>query len=176
MSGRSGWRTRGAASSDWDHFRALAVRAATEAEDQPRSAAGHYEAALALVRDKPFAGIKTGYGWADAEGLITAMETHIETAAVAAARLRLRHGEPDAAVLTLGRVLRHLPQSRRLQEQLLATAAAAGPDELERAWRRVQAADDDQDLRRLHQELTDSRPWLRNGRSRAQGRDLSLDG
>ena len=91
---------------------------ATTTDDSPEAIA-RLDAALALVRDLPFAG--SDYLWPDEEGLTSHAVHLIVSAARRSARWHLDRDDPDAVVTVTGHGLRAL----RGDEDLLALRAAA---------------------------------------------------
>jgi hypothetical protein len=161
-----GYRLSGSVGSDWDRFQALTDAARDKPDDQAEPL---LEAAMALVRGKPFESVKTGtYGWADTEDLRSTMEKGIAGVAAALAGIRRRKGNLKEASQGLAQARLLVGISTELGEEMLRTAAEQSASDLGRAHRRVSEVLGD-GLDHLYEELLAQQPWLRRGKDR--GRD-----
>ena len=101
--------------TDWRRFQILA------ASDEPE----RWHAALALVRGRPFDGIRSA-DWSILDGTAPAMESAIVDLSGRLAGERLRAGDPRGAELSARKGLLASPYDERLYRMLLRAADAAG--------------------------------------------------
>jgi len=142
VAGRDGYRLAAEVTSDWHEFLRLSNRGYAAAQH----GLPDLEAALALVRGRPFAGINPAtYTWA--EGDIQDMISAITDVAHTTATLLLETGEPARARTAAGRGLLAEPCSERLFR-----------DALTAAHRRGDTADTAELIQRLHRLARDLEP------------------
>jgi LysM repeat protein len=142
VAGHDGYRLAPEVTSDWHEFLRLSNRGYAAAQH----GLPDLEAALALVRGRPFAGINPAtYTWA--EGDIQDMISAITDVAHTTATLLLETGEPARARTAAGRGLLAEPCSERLFR-----------DALTAAHRRGDTVDTDELLQRLHRLERDLEP------------------
>ena len=94
-------------------------------------ALGHYEAALDLVRGKPFSyanAARASFGWVDFEHHATTWEHRIAGVAQAASAVLVDAGRHDDAIVLLRRVVRAIPLTSSVVESLIRSHLAAGDD------------------------------------------------
>lgn len=107
--------------TDWERFCALAGVAGAGESSSPEA----WEAALDLVRGRPFEGLRS-YDWTVMEGLATAVEDEVVQLALRLAGHRLSSGDGRGAELAARRGLRASPFDERLYRVLLEAADLQG--------------------------------------------------
>ncbi len=168
-----GYRLSGSVGSDWDRLRALAEAARARPDEEAEAL---LEAAMALVKGRPFASVKAGtYGWADAEDLRPAMEQGIAGAAAALAGIRRRKGDLRGAADALAETRLLVGISHELSEEMLRIAAEQSASELGRVHRQVSEVLGNA-LDPLYQELLAAQPWLRRSRDPNNGTGSGPEG
>jgi nucleoid-associated protein YgaU/DNA-binding SARP family transcriptional activator len=95
----------------------------------PAEAVEQYQAALDLVRGKPFSypnAARASYGWVDLEHHATSWELRVAGVAQACAAMYLDVGEPAAAITMLSRLVQAIPLSSAVVETLMRAHIAHG--------------------------------------------------
>jgi DNA-binding SARP family transcriptional activator len=105
------------ATSDWDQFRALA--------EGPGTGPASWEAALGLVRGRPFDGLRS-YDWTVLEGLATLVEDAVVQLCLRLAGFHLEAGDGRAAELAARRGLLVSPFDERLYRSILHASDLQG--------------------------------------------------
>jgi hypothetical protein len=101
--------------------------------------------AFDFIRGPLFSGVPKGrYRWAFDDGLVSQMEVAIIKAASEFAELCFDAEEPEAALAGLGRALLATKDLGVADDLLTAAGATGNPATLERAWRDVRGALDNQ--------------------------------
>jgi DNA-binding SARP family transcriptional activator len=127
---KDGYRVSHAVSSDWDQFCRLSGGDAD---------ASQLEAALGLVRGRPFAGVPEGsFKWVDAELVVSAMETAIADAARRLAAM-VAAADPERAEWAVRQGLLAAPYDWALWRLRLDLAARRGPVALARVRKEAEA-------------------------------------
>jgi hypothetical protein len=121
---------------------ALVVQHLTAARAQPPDLAMRtLRTALELIRSLPFAGGRTGYEWAFAEGLVARMETVVAEAAHHLAQLALEARDPDLAQWAARQGLLASPGDEVLyRDRMLACDLAGNPAAVEAVMDELVAA------------------------------------
>jgi hypothetical protein len=128
--------------TDWDWFQAEVAFARTQPPDRARPLLAP---AFDFIRGPLFSGVPKGrYRWAFDDGLVSQMEVAIIKAASEFAELCFDAEEPEAALAGLGRALLATKDLGVADDLLTAAGATGNPATLERAWRDVRGALDNQ--------------------------------
>ena len=127
---KDGYRLSHDVTSDWERFGALAGEEAD---------ASSLEAALRLVRGRPFAGVAEGsFKWVDAELFVSAMETAVGNAARRLADMT-KTADPERSAWAVRQGLLGAPYDWELWRLYLELASARGPVALARARKEAEA-------------------------------------
>lgn len=145
-----------AVTSDWERFRALAATSGIEATRA-------WESALALVRGRPFDGLRAP-DWAVLEGVQATIEDAVVEVALRLGRRRLEEGDGWAAERAVRRALMMCPYDERLYRMVMRAADRQGnPAGVERAMAELSSlvrSDAPASPRGRAAQLTDVTRWV----------------
>ncbi|MGH8981956.1 MAG: AfsR/SARP family transcriptional regulator [Acidimicrobiales bacterium] len=146
-----------AVTSDWARFRLLAGVTGV-------ASASAWEAALGLVRGRPFEGLRAP-DWAVLEGVQAAIESAVVDVALRLGRRRLEEGDGSTAERAARRALRMCPYDERLYRMVMEAADLQGnPGGVESAMADLSTlvAGDALDLRPTDsaRRYVDATPWV----------------
>lgn len=129
---RTGYQLSEKVTSDWERFGALVADGADDRD---------LEAALRLVRGRPFAGVPEGpFAWVDAELVLSSIETAVADAARRFAEMSKAAGDTERAAWAVRQGLLCSPYDFGLWGLHLSLAALRGQGALARARKEAEAA------------------------------------